>query len=92
MKGLNNDLAGVVITFHQGTFESIPFGPSWGLSEYKEMLYLCFFGGVLIVGQQSSSISSGYGVLEYLYFLPWQTLVLLLWMISHLFTHLNCYS
>lgn len=43
MKGLNNDLAGVAIAFHQGTFESIPFGPSWGLSEYKEMLYLLFF-------------------------------------------------
>lgn len=40
MKGLNNDLAGAAITFQQGTFESIPFGPSWGLSEHKEMLYL----------------------------------------------------
>lgn len=59
MEGLNNDLAGVAITFHQGTFESIPFGPFWGLSDYKEMLYLWFFlVGVLIVGQQSSSASS----------------------------------
>lgn len=41
---LSDDLAGIAITFHQGTFESIPSGPSRGLSEYKEVLYLWFFG------------------------------------------------
>lgn len=39
MKCLNDNLTGITITFHQGAFESIPFGPTWGLSEYKEMLH-----------------------------------------------------
>lgn len=70
MKCLNDDLAGAAITFHQGTSESIPFGPSWGLSEYGKCCTCDFLVNVLTVGQQSSSTSSGYAVLAYLHFLP----------------------
>lgn len=70
MKCLSDDLAGVAITFHQGTSESLPFGPSRGLSEYRKCCACHFLVHVLIVGQQSISTSSEYGVLAYLNFLP----------------------
>lgn len=68
MKGLDNDLTGIAITFHQGTFDSIPL---LGDCQSKRKCCTCdFLGDVLIVGQQCSSASSGFGVLAYLYFLP----------------------